>query len=315
MLNLCGLVGGNTGVVLCDRVRGLPKKLVVGGKAFDPSDYATPDALQAAIKAAVKLPTGDSDKLFPFPEIGGTTIQTDALKTATLGYGLKQITIEGRPGYEYQVQVGQTTFQQMRKFNRAIVPVYTIDDGNAMWSTRDASTQIVTGEMAQLFVSGNGFGDGTAPFVATVSIAYQSAGDFNDFSAYAVLNFNINEARGLLSVALSEYAVHAANVYHIAGLIPTAQLGVSLNVETDGDNGTIMADEAMWVLKKADGTTVAITSVADVVGKGWTVTIDSTAYGALATGTKLFLSWVGPVALDAADVTELENVDPLILIK
>lgn len=311
-LNLCGTIGANTGAIPCDAQRSLPKLMFVGGKVFSPEEYATPDLLQAAIRAAVKLPTGDGDKLFPFPEIGGTTDQTDALKTATLGYGLKQVTIEGRPGYSYQVQIGQALFQALRKFNRAIVPVFTVDDQNNQWGTLDSEGDWA-GEVAQIFVSGNGFGDGTKPFVADIAIAYQSASDFNDYSKYATLNFNPNEAKGLVTVALREYAAHAANVYHIAVEAPTAKLGVSLSIEDDF--GAELADDTLWAATTSIPGSLAFTSVADVTGKGWTVTFDSTAYTALATGTKIFLSLVDATALDAADVTGIENVAPLILVK
>lgn len=312
MQNLCGTVGANTGDVLCDKQRGLPKKFHVGGKVFQPEDYVTPDTFQAAFKAACKLATGDPDKLFAFPEIGGTTDQTDALKTAALGYGLKQVTIEGRPGYSYQVQVGQTQYQALRAFNRAIVPVFTTDDQNLMWGTGNSDLSW-NGELAQIFVSGNGFGDGSKPLVADISVAYQSASDFNDFSKYAALNFNINEAKGLRTIVLSEYANRAANVFHIQGLTPTAKLGTSLNAEKDF--GADMADEAMWVCLKEGGTAFTITSVADVVGKGWTVTLDSTAYTALASGAKLFLGWLAAPDLDAADVVGVEVVNPYVIVK
>lgn len=311
-LNLCGTVGGNTGQIPCDAQRGLPKLMFVGGKVFSPSDYLTPDTLQAAIKAAVKLGQGNSDKLFPFPEIGGTTDQTDALKTATLGYGLKQVTIEGRPGYSYQVQVGQAGFQALRLFNRAIVPIFTVDDQNNQWGTIDAEGNW-SGEVAQIFVSGNGFGDGTKPFVADIAVAFQSASDFNDYSKYATLNFNPNEAKGLVSVLLSQYAAFAANVYHIAIASPTAKLGVFLSIEDDF--GTDLADETLWIAKLANGTVQVITSVTNVAGKGWTVTFDSTTWTALATGTQVFLSLVDPTTLDDSDVTGVENVEPLIIVK
>lgn len=310
-LNLCGTIGGNTGQIPCDAQRGLPKLMLVGGKVFAPADYATPDTLQAAIRAAVKEATGSPDKLFPFPEIGGTTDQTDALKTATLGYGLKQVTIEGRPGYSFQVQVGQAGFQALRLFNRAIVPVFTIDDQNNQWGTIDSEGNWA-GEVAQIFVSGNGFGDGTKPFVADISVAYQSASDFNDYSRYATLNFNPNEAKGLVTVELAAYA-HAANVIHVSVEAPTAKLGVSLSVEDDFS--TELADDTLWRVSVSAGTAPTFTSVADDPGKGFIVTLDGTMYTALASGTKVFLSLADAPTLDAADVTGIENVAPLVVVK
>lgn len=298
-------------MIPCDAQRSLPKLMFVGGKVFGSSDYTLPANLQAAIKASVKLPTGDGDKLFPFPEIGGTTDQTDALKTATLGYGLKQVTIEGRPGYSYQVQVGQAGFQALRLFNRAIVPIFTVDDQNNMWGTIDSDGNW-SGEVAQIFVSGNGFGDGSKPFVADIAIAYQSASDFNDYSRYATLNFNPNEAKGLVTVDLSKLS-NAAGVYKIAVSAPTAKLGVSLSV--DDDFAVELADESLWVATSG-GATLVITSVAhDATLKCFTVTFDATAYAALAAGAKIFLSLADATTLDTADVTGIENIAPLIIVK
>lgn len=314
MLNLCGLVGGNTGGINCDSQRSLPKKFFAGGKVFQKSEYATPDLFQAALKAACKLPTGNSSKLFPFPEIVGTTEQTDALKTAAFGYGLKQITIEGRPGYEFQIICGQTQYQALRHFNRAIVPIVMVDDVNNGWGTYNPDTTF-NGEYAQVFVAGNGFGDGSKTLNATVTLMYQSASDFHDSSKYVPMNFNPNEAKGLLSFSLSEYAVHAANVYHIAGLVETAKLGTFLQIDSETGVGAALATSAMWVATLADGSTLAITTAAYVAGKGWTITFDTTAYAALASLSKIFLSTVNSTALDAADVTGVENVEPLVLVK
>lgn len=312
MQNLCGLIGANTGVILCDAPRGIPKKMSVGGKVFQPADFVSPDAYQAAYKAAHLLPTGDSDKLFAFPEISGATDATEAVKTATLGYGLKQYMIEGRPAYEYQVIAGQQLFKQLRRFNRAIVPVITTDDANKAWHTGN-SDGTANGEFAQIFVSGGGFIDGTKTQNVTIAVSYQSASDFNDSAKYMPLNFNPNEAKGLLSVVLSEYAAHAAGVYHIQALVETSQLGVSLNMVKD--YATEMEDETLWVSAKVDGTLLAITSVVAVANLGWTVTFDATAYAALASGAKIFLSWDTPVILAAGDVTGVETPAPLIIVK
>lgn len=311
MQNLCGQTGDNTGIVLCDRQRGIPRRLLLGGAVFEPEDYATPDLFQAALKANVKLPMGNGDKLFPLPEITGTTKQTDALKTASSGYGLKQVTIEGRPAYSYQVICGQALFQRLRSFNRQIIPVFTEDDQQLIWGFTDSLGNF-SGEIAQVFVSGNEFGDGSALFCADISIAYQSAGDFHDNSKYVPLNFNLSEAKGLLSVTLSEYLAHTTNTYRIAALVKTAQLGKSLNVELDF--GTELEDEAMWIATTGAGA-LAITSVTLAAGKGWVFVFDNTAYTALPSGTQIFLSMVDSTTLDDNDITGIENVAPIVLTK
>jgi hypothetical protein len=98
MWSLCGSVGANTGAVKCDRRRGIPKKIVIGSKTFDSDDYASASTFDDAFLAALKLATGDADKLYPFPEITGVTDATEANKESTLGaFGPKITLIEGRP--------------------------------------------------------------------------------------------------------------------------------------------------------------------------------------------------------------------------
>ena len=313
-LNLCGLIGDNTGPVPCDVTRGVPKFPFVGGKVFQPSDYATQTAFQTALKTSVKLANGNTSKLFPFPEIQGNAEKTDANKEGTLGYGFKQVLLEGRPAYEFDVLVGQTQFQKLRKFNRVIAPVLIADDANNMWGVAKSDGTFV-GNDAYIFVTGNPFGDGSKNIVAKITFSFVSVSDFNDSSAYMPLNFNPNEVKGLLDVVLSELSAHSTNVYHIAANVLTAKLGTKINVASTF--GADLADETLWTLvKDSDGTSVTITSVAvNSAGTGFDFTIDSTAYGALASGAKLRVGLAVPATLDAAGVTGVEAPDYLIITK
>jgi hypothetical protein len=313
-LNLCGLIGDNTGPVPCDITRGVPKFPFIGGKVFQPNDYATQTAFQTAFKAAAKLPNGNTSKLFPFPEIQGNTDKTDANKEGTLGYGFKQVLLEGRPAYEFDVLIGQTQFQKLRKFNRTIAPVFISDDANNMWGVYKSDGTFV-GNDAYIFVTGNTFGDGSKNIVAKITFSFVSVGDFHDSSAYFPLNFNPNEVKGLLDVVLTEAAAHSTNVYHIAADVLTAKLGTKINVA--GTFGTELASAALWTLvKDSDGTSVTITSVAlNAGGTYFDFTIDSTAYTALASGAKLRIGLATPATLDTAGATGIEAPDYLIITK
>jgi len=313
-LNLCGSIGDNTGPVPCDVTRGVPKFAFVGGKVFQPSDYATPTAFTTAFKAAAKLAKGDTSKLFPFPEFQGNADKTDANKEGTLGYGFKQVLLEGRPAYEFDVLIGQTQFQKLRKFNRTIAPVFISDDANNMWGLAKSDGTFV-GNDAYIFVTGNPFGDGSKNIVAKITFSFVSVSDFHDSSAYFPLSFNPNEVKGLLDVVLSEASAHSTNVYHIAGNVLTAKLGTSINVAQTF--GATLASAALWTLvKDSDGSSVTITSVAlNSGGLYYDFTIDSTAYTALASGTKLRIGLATPATLDAASVTGVEAPDYLIITK
>jgi hypothetical protein len=86
VINLCGSVGANSGQIACDIKRGSAKMLIIGGYAFSAADFATAAAFEAAMIAKTKLATGDSEKLYPFPEILGATYNTEADKEGTTGY-------------------------------------------------------------------------------------------------------------------------------------------------------------------------------------------------------------------------------------
>ena len=311
-LNLCGSIGVNVGPVPCDVTRGLPRFIFLGGKVFQPSDYASPSAFTTAFKAAAKLANGNTSKLFPLPEIQGNTPKTDANKEGTLGYGFKQVLLEGRPAYEFDVLIGQTQFQKLRKLNRQIIPAFTCDDGNNCWGVAKSDGTFV-GNDVYFFITGNEFGDGSKNIVAKITLSFVSVTDFHDASAYFPIAFNPHEVKGLLDVVLIETAAHTANVFHIAANVLTAKLGTSINLV--GDYGTALAATGMWVVKVvATGVSHTITSVAATT-TGWDLTLDNTQFTALSSGAKLTIALADPTTLDGANVTGVENINPLTVTK
>lgn len=311
-LNLCGSIGVNVGPIPCDVTRGVPRFIFLGGKVFQPSDYASPSAFTTAFKAAAKLANGSSAKLFPLPEIQGNTDKTDANKEGTLGYGFKQVLLEGRPAYEFDVLIGQTQYQKLRKLNRQIIPAQTIDDANNCWGVAKSDGTFV-GNDVYFFITGNSYGDGSKNIVAKITLSFVSASDFHDNSAYFPVAFNPNEIKGLLDVVLTETSAHTSNVFHIAANVLTAKLGTSINLV--GDYGTLLASASLWVVKVlATGVSHTITSVA-ATAAGWDLTLDTTQFTALSAGAKLTIALADPTTLDAANVTGVENVNALTVTK
>jgi hypothetical protein len=306
-LNLCGTAGGNTGVIECDQSRGIPKKILAGSKVFAPSAYASQALFKAAFKGAVKLPEGSSSKLYPFPEIKTVTDKTEANKEGTMGLGYKETLIEGLPGYEYEVLGGQSLYRRLRKFNNVTIPVLTVDNNGNVWGTVDSDGNF-SGTVAKLFVSGNSFGDGSKVVSIKISVAYQSSDDFNDGGAYFPIDFNIGEVKGLLDAELS-FVSNTANAYKYTVAVATAQLGTTLSLYTDYADA--LAVTGLWKAYTGPGftTPLAITTVVkDTVNGGWTVTYDSTAYAALATGAQIKQMLATPADLDAADIPNIESV-------
>jgi hypothetical protein len=313
VISLCGSVGGNTGIIKCDTARGKPLVMLIGGATFAPSDYATSAAFKAALLAAVQQQTGSSIKLYPFPAFEGAAPNTEANKTATTGYGTTYILSEGRPAYTFDIFTGTNTEKNLRKFNKAIVPVFIFDDLGNVWGKIDASGKFA-GINAQIFVTGAGFSDGSALSPVKVNVNFTSASDFFDYAAYVNTDFNTSDLEGLLDATLTEVAAHTSNAYKIGVVIKNASLGNDVNLyDTYGD---ALADSTLWYAKNATtGATIAITTVAkDTTLEAWTVTLDSTIFAALSANAPIKIGLVAPAALAVAgkDVTGIEGLPILV---
>lgn len=306
--SLCGNIGRNTGAISCDVRRGRPVGLIIGGATFSPSDTATVVAFQAAFKARIQRATGQPDKLFPFPEIQGNTDQTDADKTGTLGYGLKFILLQGKPGYEFTMIAGTTQEKALRAFNNTTIPVFVFDDGGRVWGVGDAAGNFF-GAQCLVSVKGKGFDDGSNVKATTVTISFINTSDFYDNDFFAPTNFGIGDLTGLVDVVLSEISAHTTNVFHIKGSIPTTELGVVLNPYDYFADA--LAVSSLWVVTSG-GTPITLTSVAkNTSGKGWDVTLDMTMYTALSAGAKILFGWTDPASLATGGVLNSEVPQPV----
>jgi hypothetical protein len=236
--------------------------------------------------------------LFPFPEVLEVANNTEADTTGSLALGPVIRLKKGRPSYTYTVDIGHYQFQKLLAFDNKVVPVYLFDDASQWWAYRPAAasntvnTKPITGEMALVTVSGNGFEDGAnaATGKCTITFSYLSIDDFEKRSAYGILtNMSAGDLAGLVDVMLSEPQAHATNVYKIKTTIPGPVLGQDLDIYDDYGAGLAALT---WTAKTGAtfSTSLAITSIAvDATLKALTVTFDSTAYTALAGGAKIKL--------------------------
>lgn len=322
--NFCSTQGGNAGGILCDFDRGVPKKVVVGGKQFSAAEYADADTFQAALLAALKLNTGNSSKLFALPEIFEVEDKTEAPTEGSLALGPKKRLKKGRPSYTYSVEIGWDQYQRLLAYDGKTMPAYTLDDLNNFWGNRAAAaantpnTNDFKGDQVYITVSGKGFKNGTdaKSGVATISISYISIDDFEKRGTGAILpDISASDLVGLVDVMLSKVS-NVTNVYKIKMTIPVPFVGNNTDLNIYDEHAAAIAALTFTAFTGADySTALTITSVAvDAALKCLTVTFDSTAYTALAGGTKIKL--IGPtvVALDAADVDGLE-IGSIILTK
>lgn len=312
-LSLCGSIGSNTGEIDCDITRGNPVKLIPGGATFSPSDYADQTTMDAAILAKLILPNGNSQKLFPFPVIQGTTTQTEAAKYGTLGYGLKVKLLRSKQGYEFDVLAGTTLEKKLVAWDGQVVPFLILDDKNQIGGVKDSNGNY-KGANYLIGVEPRDYGDAQNPKTTKITISIVDSADFTENAYFHKTALTSSNIVGLKDVILSEPSAHASNVYKIKMKILTSKLNGDLDIFDD--YGSAIAALTFTAGTGTNyGTSLTITSIAvDNTNKALTVTFDSTAFTGLASGTKIKLTPPTPAVLDAADVTGVE-LFPIILTK
>jgi hypothetical protein len=307
--SICGQVAANTGVVDCDVVRGVPASIIVGSGSFTSSDYATSASFKAAFLTKIKKANTASDKLFPFPVIQGNTDKTVAAKEGNLGYGLRVGLLRSKPGYEFDVLAGSSLEKKLMKFNNKTIPVYVFDDSSNIWAVVN-SAGVFSGALYLLTVEPRGFGDGQNPKTTKVSISIIDSKDFTENSKFASTDFSTSDLVGLLDAVLFQTVAPTTNVYKIGAKILTDTINSYVDVHANSIYASGLATASMWTAKTGAtfATTLAITTVTDdVVNGGWTVTFDSTAWTALASGSQVKLNFTDPATLDTAGITGIEG--------
>lgn len=298
--DFCASRGGNTGAPKCDKRRGIPVMPIPGYKEFTPSEA---DDFQAAYEAAVLEPEGSDEKLYPFPLVQGVTNNTEANTVGTLGLGYQEVLREGKPAFEFNVVIGQCLYQALRKFNGYTGPMFIVDSEKSFWGYEKNNGNLAGYDVSSFWVSGNDFSNGTDPVNAKITFVLADPEQYHDLSTFVSLSFNIKEIKGLQNVTLSQAAVAAANVYKIA-----------VKTVCDETNiydaySTALAVAGLWNAKVVTtGATLTITTVVvDAALKAFTVTFDSTAYTALASGSKIELFLDPPAQLAAGNVFGIEG--------
>ncbi len=310
-VSLCGAtITSNTGEILCDVSKGKGKKLFIWNGSMTPAQFATAAAFQTNIAAFSKLSRSAANKIFPIPEMQEIADASEANTEASLGLGFKQVINEGKPAYTIKLFAGSTLAKKLRKFNNQTVRILELDSNNRVWGTKSGNNFV--GYLAKMFFTGQKLATGQAveEGIITLTLSIMDTSEYNDNSFYQDIT-NVTAITGLLDANLIEAAARAANVYKIAVKVPTAQLGVDMNLYDQ--ISTQAAATAMWeamATTPAGVTTVTtITSVAvDAALKAFTITFDSTQYAAYPAGTVILAKMKDPEVLDAADITNIESV-------
>jgi hypothetical protein len=298
IIDLCSASGtGNTGSINCDPKRGDFLKLIVGGPAFTPSQYQTSAAFKTALLAALNKGVGETGKAFPFAEVTTVTENTAANQTATLGNGTQVPLSEGRPSYDIGQYIGVNQEKALRKFNNQKLPVFILDSNGRVWGKLDSANNFV-GVQATLFTKGAGFGDFKSAKEVVTSLAFTSASDFFDYSAFVQTDFAASDLEGLIDVEFSKAAASSGNVHHIVGTWKSTQLGADENMYAIYK--TLLTSISLWIGITPAGARVHPTAVAfNDTNQGWDLTFGVSVNA---------VNFDYPSVLTAAGVTGVEGV-------
>ncbi len=320
--NLCDKIGSNTGAIKCDTRRGRPVSMSYGGKVFQAAEYGTPEAFKAAFKAAINLPNGNGDKLFPIQENVGMNDQTSAPKTSTLGsYGPEVILVDGRSAYEFDLAIGITLEKKLRQLNGEIAPFFIWDDKKNMWGADDGAGGFI-GVDCIVSVIPKPFEDGKDARVTRFKISVVNEAQFADDAAYVpAKNMKGSDFKGLNDVHV-RYMSGDETKMRVAVEIPTSIMGVSLNIFDEFKTSALGVGIAAWVAWSVSPAgvetpleidSVAVTEAAvapAAAGKGFILTFDAVAAAAIVAGSTVYVDLVDTTALQALLVKGIESVTP-----
>lgn len=302
----CGTLGANTGKPQCDVAIGAIKYLLLSrGATFTEAELKDSNTLKAALLAKMLLPKTDTQKVFLIPYANEAEDNTGDPQTASLSDGFEEVLTDALPKYILRhAKVGVRQNQALAQFNGWSDKIFIIDRNNRFVYIQNAD---FTGKG---FTSGNLYYDPPRPGASNaqkVTVGRLTFGSIDEFKTSVVglvdTSFNPADLVNIEDVDVVQKAAPASNVVTV-GLI--TRFGGS---DLYSSYKTPMNNAARWVITNEDtGGTIAITSVAtDDPNKGWDITIDSTAFGALASGAKYSINTASPAVLDAAGVKGIEG--------
>lgn len=323
--NLCDEVGSNTGALKCDTRRGRPVIMAYGGKVFSRAETATEAAFRAAFKAAMVLPNGDSNKLYPIPENVGINDQTAAPKTSTLGsYGPDVVLVSGRGVYEFDLAIGITLEKTLGKLNGEIVPFFIWDDKKNTWGCDDGNEGFA-GVDCVVNVIPKPFEDGKDARVTKFKISMVNHSQFSDDALYVPSkSFKGSDFKGLNDVFLRiGDSNELGTKYRIFTEMKTSAAGVVLNIFDEFKGSALgLLSSGLWKAKSGltdltvTGVSILETAVAGVgavAGVRATGSRTMTVLGA--DGDTIFLSMSGTPIMPTVTKTGAESTLALLATK
>jgi hypothetical protein len=298
----------NVGVPPCDLAKGKIKGVIFADKGvtFSAADCASATAFIAAVKTKTTAARGG--RVYPIWDLLNFEDNTGDPSTGSVG-NLSTATIvtsDAVPAFSFGYNGSEARHRRMAEMAGASLDIFFVDDKFAVYGT------LVEGEFAGFSVL-QAYVD-TSKFIVSDSVnqyrfrvTLGSISEYRENSAYVVANSGITAAAGLVNVNLSVLS-NASNVYKIKFV---ADGGTDL----EPLYGATVAGLTFTAENLETGAAFTVTSVADDTAlDALTVTLDSTAYGLLASGDRVQLNGPLAAALAGAGVKPYE-FQPVIITK
>jgi hypothetical protein len=312
-LSILGQTSSNVGQILGDASKGVIKNLVIHGGAFSAAQTESATAIQAALAAASKVAKTDSGKLYWLPEVQNFEDRAEQNTTGALNLGPTVMLKEGKAGYEIKCDGSSEFAKAMRKWNNKTVGIYEYDSNRQLWG-RQSGTDFKA-YTAKIYVNAMRVASGQAPEegIVTITVSYMSSTEYGDQAKCLDLSsVDISLISTQNDAELYEAAAKVNNMFKIGIGIPLGQHGKRFDVIAKF--GAPLAAAANFEAKTGAnfGTNLAVSTVA-INAQGYLdVSVDNTAYTALAPGSKIQLNLKAPSVLEAAGITDIEGVAVII---
>lgn len=317
ILNLpnCGGVTGtfNSGVNLCDVIKDIPYGLLLmdSGVEFSAGDRADIATFIAAIKTKTRAARGG--RVYPLWDLVNYEDQTKEATRGTVGnLSTSDVKlVDAVPGFKFGHYKGELFHQKLSKAEREKLRLMIIDQNFVIYGTKKASGAMTGYSLNEFSVDPSKFAtpQGAAQYPFNVVLA--SLLEYKDNLAFVQCDSTLANISGLVDVNLSLFS-QSTNVMKVKVLTDGDQQNLGDNYDSE------LAAVGAWVAKnKQTGASFTITSVVwDSTNLVWTITLDSTAWTALASLDKVTIDLTTASTLSVTYLVDgYESTGPITITK
>jgi len=308
MIDACATIGKNTGDSKCPVKMGKPRRFfATSGRELTAADLQDSDAVKDWMEKGILQEIASTDKLFLSPHFNDAEDATGDPNLGTLADGYEEVLDEA---LNKMILIHASNYCQqvaMAGLNGFKGKMYILDDANIFWYVTKSNGGGKGLSVSMLYTPKPKF-KGNAVNAARTRVSFASLDEFMSLGAIK-LDFVPTVLPQLSDVVLDDRedgqnsnSIASNNVFTIGG-----------KTSCDGEDvyadlADAMADEALWVVKDlGTGEELTIDSVAkNDSAKGWDITVNSTDFSGITSGSRFSIGWKKPETLLAAGVEGVE---------